>query len=351
MPRSIFPSIFATGEDAVDQIVLSLTHLTGEKEDVEDACAMAVRALLKRKEYEAIATIQRRLTEKSLDLADIFSSMALKHATLRVDDGKPDSHLFSIPLSSGKPLTLSRAQVKSLEDAVLKSGLVCDEARIFIHPASINLDCYGYAGAIAIWEAHQQIPEGKPLSPHFWGTPDTSDEPPVQTILGVVQSPSSREDCLHWDACNEALIIAFNEAVSKKVFKGKIMVAPPMLLFDAFTLPEDEVMPVEAIPASEDAQEAYDYLMEAIQIATLKLGSKRLITYIVEAEDTITVSLNDAKGHHESFGIDYEDWGFDRPHTITMIYDALIASGISAIILNENTEDMAENEPVSRMKH
>ncbi len=79
----------------------------------------------------------------------------------------------------------------------LGSTMACKEAKVIFHQVSINLENLAYAGPVALWHAHHQTPAGKRLSLEFWQNHPETTEPPLQTFLGVVESPSTGENCLH----------------------------------------------------------------------------------------------------------------------------------------------------------
>jgi len=332
---SLLPDVLASGGRAVDQIVLSLENAV----DPELSAALAARSLLSQGNYPALRSVYERLSQTSPDRADLFLALGVKFATVRMDNGRPRSHLIAVPVAADIPLTLTETQAKTLADLVHhSSGLVCREAKVFFHPVSINLENLAYAGPVALWHAHHQIPTGKKLSPAFWQNHPEAADPPLQTFLGAVESPSTGENCLHWEDLGEAEMAAFNDNASRRLFRGKYMVAPPMLLFDALD-PHAGDEP--------DPEEVFQDLLEQTREAISKLGTDDLNAYIEESEDSMILTLCADPDHCVEMSFPYGGKaGLERAEAFMMAYDALKIAGVAAIVLND--EDVAEPDEVVR---
>jgi len=266
----LLPDVLATGESAVDQIVLSLENAGGNP---ELKAAIAARSLLMQGNYAAIRSVYERLSQTSPDRADLFLALGVKVATVRMDNGRPQSHLIAVPVATNTSLTLTKNQARTLADLVNHSGLVCKEAKVFFHPISIHLENLTYAGPVALWHAHHQIPAGKELSPEFWQDHPETTEPPLQTFLGVVESPSTGENCLHWEDFGEVEMVAFSDKASSRLFRRKYLVTPPMLLFDTLD---------PHVGDEPDPEEVFQDLLDQTQEAISELGTDELNAYIEE---------------------------------------------------------------------
>ena len=210
---------------------------------------------------------------------------------------------------------------------------------MFFHPASINLENLVFAGPVALWGVHQQIPERKRLSMDFWKTqPNNDSDPPLQTFLGVVQIPAGVDDSVKWEEPSAQEMVTFGNKASQRLFKRKYMVAPPMVLFDTLDPHADED------PLSHS-------LVGHIHDAMIQLAGEDYEAQIEESEDSLTLTICADTGACMESPFPYAEKGLIRAEAFMMIYDALKIAGVGATILNDEKEDDDDDSDTPFITH
>jgi hypothetical protein len=317
-----------------DQIVESLLN---PQYNPDILAAITVRSLLEQGQDAAIDTIYLRLAESDPDTAEMFISAACQYSCILQSEDQPDSHLFTVSVATEEPITLSPEQCKLMVKLIHHSGFLCKAAKVFIHPTSVNLDNISLAGPAALWHAHQQIPMGKKLSPLFWQSIPDNPNPLLQTFIGVIQVPDESPGCIESEHFTQATnIMSFNDKASQRLFKGKYMVSPPMLLFDVLNPHSDE--------DGEGHDTLFQSLLDHIDDAMIQLAGEDYEAQIEESEDSLTMTICADTGECMESPFPYTEKGLSRAEAYMMVYDALKIAGVGAIILNdeEDPDDVSD---------
>ena len=335
IPLSRHPT---TDPMSVDQLV---QMLLSAGEDSEAAIGAVVNSIFVQNAPEQVQQVHDRLMETDSVLAEQFKAISVRRASVRLENGKPDSYLFAVPVGTQEPQVLSKNKARALAELIYRSGWTCLDAKVLIYPISINLENVASADPVDLWEIHTLLPAHKDLPKNLWNALPDPIKQSMQTFIGVVQVPEGKEHCIHREELPREALYQFHENASAHFFRGKYLIAPPMLLLDALTSVADE--------APED--ELFHSLVGHVHDAMTQLAGEDYEARIVESEDSLTLIICADTGECMESPFPYTEKGLSRAEAFMMVYDALKIAGVGATILNDEEEDDDDDSDTPFITH
>lgn len=190
IPLSQDPTTAPMTVDQLVQMVLS----AGENSAA--AIGAVVNSIFVQNAPEQVQQVHDRLMETDSVLAEQFKAISVRRASVRLENGKPDSYLFAVPVGTQEPQVLSKNKARALAELIYRSGWTCLDAKVLIYPISINLENVASADPVDLWEIHTLLPAHKDLPKNLWNALPDPIKQSMQTFIGVVQV-TRRQGALH----------------------------------------------------------------------------------------------------------------------------------------------------------